>query len=732
MYRWLKVLVLMWCMAGVGFAAKESPLNVDVFFGWDGCYKPMEWMPVEINISGTLKEPFAGRIELSGQQDGLNRLNVAHEFVLTPQMPLYVPLSTKLTYAADSCTAQIKDDRGRVVWSSDFMLWDFSQNSRGLMAVNQQDLLIGLVGRGKFGLVMLPEKTATLCGEGAGEVYLKDKLPRAMPWDWTGYVCLDALVLYDLQWDSIRAEQWKALTEWVSNGGRLMVILGSNPIPVDCPLLKMLLLDIARQQQMNVDAALDKVGTGAIVPAWPITLRPDAVLWKLESDSSGQGVFASGWTGFGKAAVLGFDPDLLAEAFKKEPERLWIRWLGKILEEPVEEALDNAGNKILENEDSLLMGLPPGEASRPGTLSRKLVCKSDLPADKDANSGKQYRRSYNYRVNPGLSAANRVMEFLYDIPQMRPLSVWWVVLLLVLLAVLLGPVDYLLLKKIDKLPWTWVTCAAWIVIFSAGSYWGVQALRAGDMQVRAVSVSDGFAGGAGWNTGYCGLFSPGSESYVPTKLKPRQWWSAVSPSQDYMYSYSRQKAMRTLYCNQYDGGNLPSLIPVHIWTMQCLLVEEPIPSLPMEATIAQNGEAIRVVIENRGLQAILRGVVLLKDGRLFAFDRVEAGASREFSGSITTGDSWMSWRGSTRAINPYYYDSSEQQRPDYLAAVCWSQGARQRSEAMAAYLQTGTMAVVCAEYDQPPIPLGLKDRTFGQNHMQYVRQVTRITQDNGR
>ncbi len=415
MYRWLKVILLMWCMAGVSFAAQESPLNVDVFFGWDGCYKPMEWMPVEINISGTLKEPFAGRVELSGQQDGLNRLHVAHEFVLTPQMPLYIPLSTKLTYAADSCTVQVTDDRGRVVWSSNYTLWDFSQNSRGLMAVNQQDLLIGLVGRGKFGLMTLPEKTATMYGGKTGEVYLKDKLPRAMPWDWTGYVCLDALILYDLQWDSIRAEQWKALTEWVSNGGRLMVILGTNPMPADCPLRKMLPLNIARQQQINIDTALEKVGTGAILPAWPISLRPDAVLWDLETNSSGQGMFASGWTDFGKAAVLGFDPDLLADDFKKEPEKLWVRWLGKILEEPVEEALDNANNKSPESEVSFFMGSPPG------ALSRKLVCKSDLFREKDANSGNQYHQPYNYRVNPGLSAANRVMEFLYDIPQMRPL-----------------------------------------------------------------------------------------------------------------------------------------------------------------------------------------------------------------------------------------------------------------------------------------------------------------------
>ncbi|MEN6309628.1 MAG: hypothetical protein ABFD91_17910 [Anaerohalosphaeraceae bacterium] len=726
MYKWLKLIFLIWCAAGVGFAARESPLNVDVFFGWDGCYKPMEWMPVEINISSTLKEPFAGSIVLSGQQDGLNRLSVAHEFVLTPQMPLYVPLSTKLTYAAENCSVQITDGKGRPFWSNDFMLWDYSQDKRGLTAVSEGDLLIGLVGRGKFGLVMLPDKTATYSSEGIGEVYLKDKLPRAMPWDWTGYVCLDALILYDLQWDSIRAEQWKAVTEWVSNGGRLMVILGSNPMPADCPLLKMLPLDIAQQQQIAVDAALYKMGNEAVVPAWPIRLRPDAVMWNIEANSSGEGILAWGWTGFGKVAVLGFDPDLLADAFKKEPEKLWVGWLKTILEQPMEDTIDSTKKVVEENTYDSFQGNPPG------MMSRKLVCKADMPKAEEPDSNAQYRRSYNYRVDPGLSAANRVMEFLYDIPQMRPLSVWWVVLLLVLLAVLLGPVDYLVLKKMDKLPWTWVTCAGWIILFSAGSYWGVQALRAGDMQVRAVSVMDGCSGGVSWNTGYCGMFSPGSESYVPTKLKQKQWWSAVAPSQDYMYSYSRQKALRTVYCSQHDGGNLPYSVPVHIWTMQCLLVEEPIAALPMEATVSQTGQEIKVVIENRGLQPLLRGNVLLKDGKMFSFDRVDAGTTCEFNGLIKDGVSWLSQERFDWTVNPYNYSSQGNRRPDYLAAVCWAQGARQRSEAMVAYLQSGKAAVVCAEYEQPPIPLGLKDRTFGQNHLQYVRQVTRITMDNGR
>jgi hypothetical protein len=28
-----------------GFAQADSPFNVDVFWGWDYCYRPMEWTP---------------------------------------------------------------------------------------------------------------------------------------------------------------------------------------------------------------------------------------------------------------------------------------------------------------------------------------------------------------------------------------------------------------------------------------------------------------------------------------------------------------------------------------------------------------------------------------------------------------------------------------------------------------------------------------------------------------
>ncbi len=78
-----------------------------------------------------------------------------------------------------------------------------------------------------------------------------------------------------------------------------------------------------------------------------------------------------------------------------------------------------------------------------------------MPERQDRDTSNQDFHSYA----PGLEqeSTGRILDYLYAIDEMRPLSIGWVVLLLVLLAVLLGPVDYLVLKRLDRLPLTWVT-----------------------------------------------------------------------------------------------------------------------------------------------------------------------------------------------------------------------------------------------------------------------------------
>ena len=232
-------LLMLTCVSSVG-TAKDAEFYVDFSCGWDGYYRPMEWTPIEIGVDSDLTEPFGGTFIASAPQDGLNTLNVARHFVLTPDRTESLPLVTKFAFGMGRCDLEIRDQRGRRQWEQSVDLWDFTAESRVLSTVRDSDMLLGVIGQPRFGLLRVPRDTVCLSARGEGNVYVGRKVPRAVPWDWTGFVSLDVLVVYDPDWTLLRPEQMQAMTEWVSNGGTLMLILGRHPLPPSSPLAQVI------------------------------------------------------------------------------------------------------------------------------------------------------------------------------------------------------------------------------------------------------------------------------------------------------------------------------------------------------------------------------------------------------------------------------------------------------------------------------------------------------------
>ena len=242
--------------AATATAAKDEMFNVDAFFGWGGYYRPMEWTPIEVNIQSDLTEPFEGILELTAQQDDLNRLNIRHAFVLTPDLPTHIPLVAKFAFGADRCVARIVNERERVFWENQFDLWNFATESRILSPISEADLLIGLIGNRKFGLLQLPQRSQCVSDGRRGKVYVQDKIPRMAPWDWTGYVSLDLLILYDADLGQLTADQTRAICDWVRNGGRLLIVVGATVMDSVNPILQMLPWTVGQPKQSVLDVAL--------------------------------------------------------------------------------------------------------------------------------------------------------------------------------------------------------------------------------------------------------------------------------------------------------------------------------------------------------------------------------------------------------------------------------------------------------------------------------------------
>ncbi|MHC4583932.1 MAG: hypothetical protein ACYS3N_05350 [Planctomycetota bacterium] len=716
MLRFCLVLLVTFALAFAGTASADSPFNVDCFFGWNGCYRPMEWTPLEIGISSSLTEPFAGSLNVSAKQDGLNTLNITHTFVLTPDVPLHIPLVTKLAFAADKCSVRITDQRGRTRWSHDFELWDFSPGKRALTAIGENDLFIGLIGRRKFGLLSLSKQSACKSETGRGKVYLKDKLPRMVPWDWTGFVSLDLLILYDPDWNLFNQNQLNAIAQWISSGGKLLLILGSHPLLGENPIAELLPFEVQEAKQITINTdKLKNWGLNAVdsesVVCWPLKPKLGTHCYKTDNTDNEECLFATGYVGFGRVGVLAFDPSTMTEFQKTKSSQFWINRIAAILEDSdikTAEFEQTPNSQRKQRNREVYRGL--------GT-HRSITLAEEIKDDPDK---RQYDNQYN--IGQAQAGSNEVIEYLYSISELRPLSIWWVILLLTLLAVLLGPVDYKVLKRMKRLPLTWATSAFWIILFSAGAYYGVQALRGGKMQLRIVSVLDGIKhSNRAWSTEYCGLFAPYSDDYKLRDLSEKQWWSGIAPSQERLYAYSQQTGSRNIYCFQHDGSNHPYSLPINIWTMQCLMNESPVQQLPINASVERRGDEVFLTIVNQSESPIAKGYVLFDNNQAVSYGYVSGYSTKEFSNRLKPFEGWE--RTIIRYSNGRYRSYRDDSQSGFKNETAYSaQGCLRRTQTIKAYLAKGA-AVVCAEFYQAPVSFAAKDHSCDYNHTQLVRLV---------
>ncbi|MHC4370398.1 MAG: hypothetical protein ACYSW8_22535, partial [Planctomycetota bacterium] len=413
MLRFSAILLAVGVLSAAASAKDEDPFNVDFRPGWEGYFRPMEWTPLEIELGGTseLTEPFAGSVTISSQQDGLNTMNITNNFVLTPDLRLRLPLVTKLAFTADKCDVTIRDDRGRAQWNQEFSLWDYSTRARIFTSINENDLLIGLVGRGKFGLMKLPSQSMCRASSGSGNVYVGYKLPAMVPWDWTGFVSLDLLVLYDPDWALFKPQQLKAIVQWVSNGGKLLVVLGSHPLPASNPIAQFLPFELQDLRQVTVsrgilqqwDLTHDEPET---VPAWSLVPKSDARYYEASTYDIDDCLFATAYAGFGRVSVLAFDPATMSDRQTSQNALFWISRIQEILRDDAVLARTSRNGR----------SLPAG--------GRNIVFAMDTEkarANRNRNQGR-------FDVGQAQGANNAVMEWLYQ--GIKPLSIWWVILLL--------------------------------------------------------------------------------------------------------------------------------------------------------------------------------------------------------------------------------------------------------------------------------------------------------------
>ncbi len=683
-------------------AKDKSIFNIDVFFGWGNYFRPMEWTPIEITINTTLEKPFQGELTLTSQQDGLNTLNIIFpQLILTPDLTEYIPMVTKIAYTNQRCSLRLDNISGRrkTVWSEDRNIM-MTQNK--IPALQEQDMLIGVIGAGKFGIIGLEKQTTCYYKNNQGSVYVGNKQINMAPWDWTGFVSLDLLILYDPDWGQFKEQQLNAIAEWVSNGGRLLIVLGSKPPMGENPLTKILPFDYMEAKQINISQQqLFKWqlsgNSSETVTLKPLVPKQGVKHYEGDLYQENQYLFGIGNVGFGTIGILGFDPEDFSYSQDAYKSSFWVSLIKTIIKPEAS------------GENTILAQRRIEYVPESGTNVNQYGQPIRIPPIRNQNS---------WEIGSAYSLNNKVMEFLYQ--DIKPLSVWFVILLLGALAILLGPVDYKILKHIDRLPLTWLTCSFWIIVFTVGAYYGVQYLRGGKMQLRVVSVIDGIKDeNTAWSTQYSGLFASKSDSYELENILPNQWWSGIAPTQDQLYSYRNEIGSRRIYCIQEDGGNLLESLPVNIWDIQCMLTESPIEEMPFSADVHRNGDEIIVTIKNESDADIMSGYVMVDKNRGIQFSTVQAHGVQEFRERIAQLNYWSKNISDFTTISQHGGSGYGNYRNE---AACFAQGTLQRTQAMNNYLSNGA-SIVCVTYRNAPVSFKIKKHSVSEEHIQLARLV---------
>jgi hypothetical protein len=249
----------------------------------------------------------------------------------------------------------------------------------------------------------------------------------------------------------------------------------------------------------------------------------------------------------------------------------------------------------------------------------------------------------------------RELETFQEVPV---ISFGWVALFILFYIALVGPLDYLLLKKVFKrLELTWITFPVLVLIVSVAAYATASYAKGDDLRINKIDLVDidlhtpGQIYGRSWFT----LFSPRIGNYT-IGLEPAtpEWgghWDvndadtpvppvlmAVMDSPEPGLGGNSQSLFRRPYAYVADAGGLLR-VPIPMWATRTFIAswrtplkdalhkDHPLP-IQAELRISRDGKALSGTITNH-LPAELQGMVLFFQGQWYLLGDLVPGETRE-------------------------------------------------------------------------------------------------------
>ncbi|MFO0945941.1 MAG: hypothetical protein U1D30_08350 [Planctomycetota bacterium] len=427
-------------VTGAGETAAQGPKRdiTSIRVGFQGRFKPGFWVPIAIEITGE-GPALRGTLELNTpDSDGIDTSLVQEVFVNVNERTT-IHHFIKLGSPMSEIDVQLRDENGEVVAGRRLELANnleadsLQGDQRFILAQNAPSG----IGEAVAGNSVVAESV----------VVVQNQNPRDMPTQWFAYGAVNSVVLSTRDvtfFDTFDALRASALQTWVRQGGHLVVSVANNWQVVQSSFLQpMLPAKLTGVASVRVPDALETyanakerfdAGEGGLPVAQLAEVRG-----RIDVESAGKPIVVTGTYGLGKVTLLAFDAD--AVPFSRWPGRqdFWI----KLLEFP--------------------------------------------RATGDASQQRNQQYAY-YGVNEMGSVLNSRLE---DFPEVTVVPFGWVALLIFGYILLIGPIDYFVLKKVfGRLELTWITFPTIVVGVSLAAYFAAHWLKGDELRVNQVQFVD--------------------------------------------------------------------------------------------------------------------------------------------------------------------------------------------------------------------------------------------------
>ena len=574
----IAVLVLLCCAAAASPALAKVKVTFDV--GWENKFRPGKWTPLFITLQET--EPRQVVIEVYCPTDRRYALNVKQGLTIGPQ-PVTVPIYVPLSYRLDETTITVRDaDSGRRLESiivNDFPVYGNQQG--GPQPVGSPDPFIVISGNSNG------ERTlqAQFRHQNISTAFTP---ANRLPITPVGYESMDLLLLNQPDLSRFSIEQQTAIASWVRGGGLLVIVPGSDPAPTIGPIAEILPARIGEIRQLNLDRAIlqDAGLPGRFAKLTGRDLRdptPDARAVPLFDPAGPKAVRR--WVGMGQVMLLPIEVSTLAFDDGDKALAFWRATLKGVIDLPV--AIDNN--------------------------SRNYWGTSEDP-----------RRAI---------AVRQTLDWIGDVPGAGSFGFSYVAIVLLAMMVIVGPVDWFVLKWMGRQPWTWVTISGWIGVITLGSIFIGHIFKSGDVHYRTASLIDEAGGARVASIDLAGIYSPQTTEY-DLEMTPHSWWRAASMTNP----WGSDAMLTEIPCHQDYRGSRPLPMLINVWNVRFIegqeLGEEP--AMVQAQLTPGPGRTVTGSITNRAPFALRDILIRTRDGLLKVKGSIEPGATMQVSGSLVT------------------------------------------------------------------------------------------------